>query len=164
MSETGRKIPGWLVPAGLGIVVVALVAIALLRGPASLDPSTPEGAVQEYLVALSEERWDDAAAVVHEDALGNCTSDDIRAFGTVDFTAELGFQGDFFGGVAERAVFDDGSALPSGDTLVDVTITHSSEGGLGSGWSEFVTFEMFEEEGFWWITGDPWPYFVWNCR
>ena len=164
MTATARKVPSWMLPVGLGVVVVALIAIALSRGPVNLDPETAEGAVQEYLVALSEDRWDDAAAVIHEGALGRCTSDDIRTFGTVDFTAELGFDGDLFGGVAERGVFTSDGAIPSGDTFVDVTINHSGGGGLGSSWSEHVTFEMIEEDGFWWITGDPWPYFVWNCR
>lgn len=165
MSEKGSKIPRWLLPAGLGVLVVILVAIALARGPVSLDPETAEGAVQEYLVALSDERWDDAAAVIHEDALGDCTGDDIAMFGTVDFTAELGFEGDFFGGVGMRETFDDGAVNPPpGDTFVDVTIHHSTDGGFGSSWSEHVSFELLEEEGFWWITGDPWPYFVWNCR
>lgn len=165
MSETETKIPRWLLPVGLGVLVVVLVAIALARGPISLDPETAEGAVQEYLVALSDERWDDAAAVIHEDTLGGCTGNDISMFGTVDFTAELGFEGDFFGGVSGREVFTDGSVeIPAGDTLIDVTIHHTNDGGLGSTWSEHVVFELFEQDGFWWITGDPWPYFIWNCR
>lgn len=168
MSETDRKVPRWLLPAGLALLIAALVSIALLRGPVSLDPDTAEGAVQEYLVALSEERWDDATTVIHAETLGQCTGDDIARFGTVEFTAELGHQGGF-GGVSERFT-EIGSesgqpfepAVP--DTLVDVTINHDTDAGLGSSWSEFVTFEMSEEDGFWWITGDPWPYFVWNCR
>jgi hypothetical protein len=133
--------------------------------------------VQEYLVAISEERWEDAVAVIHPDWLGQCGADDLSPFATTDFTAELGtsdgfgggFGGGFVGGFVEQR-FDEVEAvagdepLPEADTTVEVTINHDDVGGLASGWSEYVVFEMTDEDDFWWISGDPWPYFVWNCR
>lgn len=171
MNERTRGISGWLLPAGLGVLVVALVAIALTRGPVELDPDTAEGTVQEYLMAVDEGRWDEAVAVIHSDWLGNCDGEDLAGFAQGDFTAELGAPGGFSGGIvteqfAEIPGDDPGGELPpSGDTTVEVTIRHGGSGGMfGSGWDEYVIFEMTEEGEFWWIAGDPWPYFVWSCR
>jgi hypothetical protein len=25
-------------------------------------------------------------------------------------------------------------------------------------------FELLDDDDFWWIVGDPWPYFTWECR
>ncbi|HWB88875.1 MAG TPA: hypothetical protein VG872_06645 [Acidimicrobiia bacterium] len=154
-------------PLGLALGVGGLVAIAMLRGPVELDPDSPEGTVQEYLVALDEQRWDDAVAVIHPDWLGACDSADLASFTPEGFTAELGHEGAFGGGVTgmgEVIVDEGGEPLPEPDTFVDVTITHGGQGGLGSNWSEFVTFNLVDDGEFWWLVNDPWPYFVWNCR
>lgn len=165
MSETEtRGWKSWLLPAGLVIGVAALVTIALARGPAELNPDSPEGTVQEYLVAVDEERWEDALEVIQPQWRGTCEADDLAAFDPGDFTAELGHQdelGGMMGGSGEVFVGED---LPSADTSVEVTIQRGSVGPLGSGWSEWVVFELVDEDDFWWITGDPWPYFIWNCQ
>jgi hypothetical protein len=162
----------WVLPVALVLVVGGLVAIALVRGPAVFSADSPEGTVQEYLVAVSEERWEDAVAVVHPDWLGNCSGDDIALFQHGDFSAELGIT-DGFGGQIVREDFtssafpadQESEPLPEPDTEVEVTIIHqTSGGGLGSGWSEYVIFQLVDDGEFWWIVNDPWPYFVWNCR
>jgi hypothetical protein len=171
MSEKTRGISGWLLPAGLGVLVVGLVAIALTRGPVELAPDTPEGTVQEYLLAVDEGRWDDAVAVIHPDWLGSCDGEDLAEFARGDFIAELGAPGGFSGGiVTEEFVPIPGDEPgteppPSGETTVEVTIRHIDSGGIfGGGWDEYVIFEMTDDGEFWWIVSDPWPYFVWNCR
>ncbi|HJQ76873.1 MAG TPA: hypothetical protein VJ948_06380 [Acidimicrobiia bacterium] len=164
MSTTQRSWEGWLVPLGLILLVGGLVAIAMLRGPVELDPDTPEGTVQEYLLAINEERWDDAAGVIHPEWLGGCDGEDLSRVATIEFSAELGHDG-LGGGVLEERFVEIGEEpLPGGDTHVEVTITHTDQGGLGSGWSEYVTFDLVDEDDFWWIVNDPWPYFVWSCR
>lgn len=170
MSPEARQVPVWLLPAGLGVLVVALVAIALMRGQVPLDPETPEGTVQEYLVAINEERWDDAIEIVHDDWRGGCEGADISSFAPGEFSAELAHDGSIRAQVVEEAfpVRPDDSqepppTVPESATRVDVTINHDT-GGLGSGWSEPVSFDLVENDGFWWITGDPWPFFVWTCR
>ncbi|MFZ0014687.1 MAG: hypothetical protein WAL25_11305 [Acidimicrobiia bacterium] len=169
MSEQGSR-SGWWLPAGLAVLVIGLVAVALTRGPVSLDPDTPEGTVQEYLLALHEERWDDAIAVIHPQWLGNCDADDLSAFADPEFTAELGHSEEFGGGFVQEgfdAVGGDGfnpGELPGSDTSVEVTISRGDGGPFGSGWTEWVTFELVNEDDFWWISGDPWPGFVWNCQ
>lgn len=170
MSAEERK-ASWLLPGGLGVLVVGLVAIALLRGQVSLDPETPAGAVQEYLVAINAERWDDAIEIIHDDWRGGCQGSDIDSFAPGEFSAELGTHGGMSGRMTEESFVAVGGedevsptpTVPDDATRVEVTIHHDS-GGLGSGWNEPVTFELVEEEGFWWITGDPWPFFTWSCR
>ena len=167
MTTSQRRLPGWLLPVILGIAVVALVAVALTRGPVTLEPDTAEGTVQEYLVAISEERWDDAVAVIHDDWRGRCRGEDLARFSQGDFSAELGVPSGFGGfgvggGFAEGE--EPGPTIPANTTAVEVTITHDQGGGIGSSWEEFVVFEVTDDGDFWWIVSDPWPYFIWNCR
>lgn len=151
-------------PVGLTVLVAGLVAIAMLRGPVELDPDTPEGTVQEYLTAISEERWDDATAVIHADWLGACDGEDLSRHASTDFSAELGQDG-LGGEFMEQRFADVGQEqLPEADTQVEVTITHTDQGGLGSSWSQYVIFDLVDDEDFWWIVNDPWPFFVWTCR
>lgn len=173
MSEREPASRRWLLPVGLGVAVVALVAIALTRGPVELDPDTPEGTVQEYLLAINEKRWDDAIAVVHPQWLGECDGDDLAQYADFEFTAELG-RNDVgaFGGVIVEETFTDiaGSEdamsedFPVVDTHVEVTISRGDSPVFGPGWEEYVLFEMVDEDDFWWVSGDPWPHFVWTCR
>ncbi|MGD2042365.1 MAG: hypothetical protein PVJ28_01870 [Acidimicrobiia bacterium] len=169
MTERTRAFSDWLLPVGLGVLVVVLVVVALTRGPVELDPDTPEGTVQEYLLAIDEGRWDDAVAVIHPDWLGECDGEDLSRFAQGDFTAELGAPGEFGGGIVREeftVIGDDlGEPLPASDETVEVTIRHTGTGGVfGAGWDEYVIFEMSDDGEFWWIVSDPWPYFVWNCR
>jgi hypothetical protein len=168
MSSRDRKLPGWLLPVGLGLVVVALVVVALARGPVALDPETPEGAVQEYLVAISEDRWDEAVEVIHDDWRKSCVGDDLRAFDPGDFSAQLGTSGDTF----RADMFEEDFAVPETENetpptipedaaMVEVTINH---GGATGGWDEHTMFELVDEDGFWWLVGDPWPHFIWSCQ
>lgn len=167
MSNSGRRLPGWVLPVGLGVLIIALVTIALLRDPVELDPDSPEGAVQEYLTAINEGRWQDAIEVVHEDWRGECGDADLSSFADEDFTAELGEQVR----VEEAARFRNvGSpegplpAVPGDATRVVVTINRDGGRSLGSGWSEEVVFTLVDDGEFWWLVGDPWPYFLWSCR
>lgn len=169
MTPTQRRLSRWLLPVGLAAVVISLVTIALTRGPVSLDPDTPEGTVQEYLQAVNDRRWDDALAVVHEDWRGSCESFDLEVFAPDDFSAELGDPSGFDGfEVRENftAIPSDGSTMPTipeDVSRVDVTINHRDGGGFGSSWQEHVVFELASDDDFWWIVGDPWPYFIFSC-
>jgi hypothetical protein len=151
-------------PAGLAVLVAILVTIALVRGPATFDPDTPKGTVQEYLVAISEGRWDDAVEVVHEDWRRSCTGSDLESFAPRNFSAQLGSGSGRFGGIVEERFVDveTGSSptMPDETTMVEVTIQRGGPGG----WNEHTTFELGRTDGFWWLIGDPWPYFVWSCE
>jgi hypothetical protein len=164
VTEEKRELPGWIMPAGLALLVAILVTVALTRGPATFDPDTPEGAVQEYLVAMSEGRWDDAVEVIHEDWRRSCTGSDLESFAPGNFSAELGSGGGRFGGIVEERFtsVDPGVSptMPDETTMVEVTIQRGGPGG----WNEHTTFELGRTDGFWWLIGDPWPYFVWSCE
>jgi hypothetical protein len=169
VTTTERRLSSWLLPVGLAVVVIGLVAIALTRGPVSLDPDTPEGTVQEYLQAIHDRRWDDAIEVIHDDWKGQCQGFNLEAFAPNDFSAALGDPSGL-GGFEVRENFEaippDGSTMPTipdDAARVDVTIDRREGGGFASSWQEHVTFELAFDGDFWWIVGDPWPYFIFNC-
>ena len=170
MSQTERtSLPTWVLPGFVFLGVAALVAIALARGPVELNPDSPEGTVQEYLQAWNEQRYDDAIAVVHEDWRGSCEGSDLARWEVGKFTAELVDEADLDGFFAERAFFEQefepGSPFPEmpvDTTLVRVRITRG-DGPFGGGWDEGVVFELVDDDDFWWIVGQPWPYFSWDC-
>jgi hypothetical protein len=162
MSPSGRRLPGWALPAVLVVLVVGLVALALSREPVSLDPDSPEGTVQEYLLAISEERFEDAISVIHDEWRGTCEPTDLEAVADTDFTAELGSQTGF--GAARFGSAEGGMPVPDHATDVRVTITQEDAGGFGGGWSEVVDFQLIDDGGFWWLVGDPWPHFAWSCQ
>lgn len=149
MSETRR--PSWLLPAGIGLLVLVLVVVALVRDPVQLDPGTPEGTVQEYLQAISEDDFETAFELLHPEEFEGCVPGDIeRHVGDRQFTASL-----------------ESDAQPIGDrdmTVVNVRIRFGTDGPFGSGWETFESFELIHEDNFWWITGEPWPHFFFACR
>lgn len=169
MIPAQRRVSAWMLPVGLAVLVVVLVTIALTRGPVTLDPETAEGTVQEYLLAISESRWDDALAVIHDDWRGTCQEIDLESFAPGDFSAELGSPDGFGGGVVREdfGVIGEGNeagpTIPDNVTHVDVTINRQNDGGFGNTWQEHVTFEVTFDGDFWWIVNDPWPYFVFSC-
>jgi hypothetical protein len=127
--------------------VVALVAIALTRGPTSFDPTSPEGAVQDYLLAVSQSRWDDAYAILDPEAFEGCEPSDIAAAGAQEFTA-----------------VHDSTETAGINTVVTVRLMFGDAGPFGSGWEQPERFILVERDGFWYITQDPWPYFRWSCE
>lgn len=160
----------WVVPAGIAAVVVALVIVALVRDPVQLDPDTPEGTVQGYLQAVSEERWEDAYEVLDPQRFADCGPADIAAQAPGEpFTASL--QAGDGSMVVERFEESGGGDVetttttpPEADVAVGVTLRFADSGPFGSGgWTTFEVFEVVSRDGFWWISGDPWPYFGWSC-
>jgi hypothetical protein len=137
----------WVIPAGLVVLVVALVAVALYRGPTTFDPTTPEGAVQEYLQAVADGRWEDAFAVLDPEAFADCEPSDMMIGVTEPFTAT-----------------HEGTTYVGDRAGVEVKLRFGDPGGIGSGWETWERFELIESDGFWYITGDPWPYFRWSCE
>lgn len=120
-------------------------------------------------MAVSQERWDDAIEIFHEDWRGECEGSDLAAAAPDDFSAELGNnRGD------GRIPDENFTPVPPGEdpqvtapedvTRVDVTIKRNDTGALGTGWSDHVTFQLVEEDGFWWLIGEPWPHFTWRCE
>jgi hypothetical protein len=149
MSEENR--PAWLLPTGIGLLVLVLVVVALLREPVQLDPGTPDGTVQEYLQAISDDDFETAFELLHPDEFDGCVPSDIqRHLGDQPFTASL---------ESDVEPMDDRDL-----TIVNVRIRFGTEGPFGSGWETFESFELVSEDGMWWITGEPWPHFFFACR
>ena len=165
LNVSERSITRWLVPGGIAVVVIALGAIALLRDPLQLDPDTPEGTVQEYLLAISDEDFERAFKVLHPESFEGCDSADIaRSRPREPFSATIdpdGEFGGFDGGFREEPP---GFAPVDPDATVSVILRFGGSGPFDAGWENYEVFFLVEEDGFWWITGDPWPYFSWNCR
>lgn len=160
----------WGVPAGIAAAVLVLVLVALVRDPVQLDPETPEGTVQEYLQAISEERWDDAYEVLDPQRFGDCGPADIAAAAPgTPFTASLQIQGgdvvvERFEEIGGEGVETTTTSPPEDEAAVEVTLRFADSGPFGSGgWTTHEVFEVVSRDGFWWISGEPWPHFGWSC-
>lgn len=155
----------WVVPTGFVIGVVALSAIALLREPAQFDSSTPEGTVQEYLQAISDEDYDRAFEVLHQESFDGCDGQDIARSAPSDFrSASLRSEGSGFNEVHFEPEFTGSREFIDPEVWVEVIIQRGDGGGLfGGGWDEWASIGLIDDDGFWWIVGDPWPHFVWSC-
>jgi len=159
----------WGIPVGIAAVVAILVVVALVRDPVQLDPDSPEGTVQEYLQAISDERWEDAHAVLDPEGFAECNPSDIASNAPGQpFTASLQEGDARQGGRIEEVPSDDETTAtttpPDEERIVEVTLRFGDTGPLGSGWTTHEVFEVVSRDGFWWISGDPWPYFGWSCR
>lgn len=153
MRDDGRR--RWLIPAGIGLAVVVLVVVAVVREPVELDPATPEGTVQVYLQAIGDEDYEQALSLLEPNRFEECTVADISRFAPNEsFTATLD--------ETSRAGADTGSDADS-KAFVDVTMRFGTDGLFGSSWESFESFTLLNDDGFWWITDDPWPHFGWEC-
>ena len=131
-------------------VVIAIVALlAVLAGVFTAtrqqpepDPSTPDGVVQLYALALI--RGDDDEAVRYLDPSLGCSAPlpgvmrPLRASLTVADTRVTG----------ARAT-----------VLADVT---ESQGGMLNTWEHREEFQLTQTDGEWFLTGNPWP--VYGCK
>ncbi len=138
----------WVVPTVVGAVLIALTVVALTRQPVELDPSTPEGTVQTFLQAVASQEWENAVALISEDAPESCTATDLaRATDRQAFSASL----------RDANVFGDSA-------VVEVTISFAADPEpLGAGAYETRTsYSLQRENDHWLLTGVGWPY-LWAC-
>ena len=146
MTESVR---GWLLPVGAAVLIVALVAVALVREPVELDPNTSEGTVQVYLQALSDGDYASAFAVLDPDFYEGGDYSSLAIYSQDHFTARI----------------EDGGNPVDGDTaFVGVSMTFGDGGPLDSQWTLNQPFTLVKHDGSWWITGENvWPYFAFDC-
>ena len=146
MTESVRS---WLVPVSAAVLIVALVAIALVREPVELNRDTPEGTVQVYLQAMSDGDYEGAFAVLDPEFYEGCDASSLAIYRQEDFTARI----------------ENDRKPDDGDTVfVHVSMTFGDGGPFGSQWTDNQAFTVVNHDGFWWITGqDVWPYFAWDC-
>jgi hypothetical protein len=134
---------------GAGIVVAILVVAAIIvvltgEGVVELDPTTPEGVVQQYMNHAIDDDEDEAIALLNVDP-NECTH--IRAEVTYDRDAIRIVLGDV--------------EIDGDEAEVDVTITRSSGEPLDNyEWTEDLRFELVSVDGAWKIDEAPWPFVV----
>lgn len=134
---------------GAGVVVAILVVAAIvivLTGErvVELDPSTPEGVVQQYMSHALDDDEEEALALTTIDE-ADCTR--VRA--EVSYDRE-----------SIRIVLGDVD-VRGDEADVGVTVTRSSGDPIDNyEWSEDVTFELVRVDGAWRIDDAPWPFVV----
>lgn len=136
-----RSLLPWVV-GGIVVAIIALGGLAgALRGPADIQPDSPEGVVQAYLRAVLARDHADAAGYLTDDTARRCPASAFRqAWVPDDVTADLE-QVSVTGGDARVRVR---LRTPAGPLPLD------SE-------SSTELFLLAREDGAWRLTGEPWP-------
>ena len=131
------------VVAGL-VVALAVVAwfVAGRREPPRLDPTTPEGVVQTYVLSLVD--GDEEAAVAHLDPKLGCKTPLPGTY--LMRPVSLTLVSSKTTGEDAVVVFD---VTEYGDSLFD-------------SWSHRETFNLTRSESTWLIGGNPWP--IYGCK
>jgi hypothetical protein len=130
----------------VGLIVVGAAIVALTgSGPASLDPTTPEGTAQRYVQAILDNDIVVAQALLIDQ---DCRPDQR-----------------FFGNESVRARLVDSNVF--GDTaVVEVEIIFSGGSPIfgGYNYSEHARIALEATDAGWGVTSDSWPYFVCEVR
>lgn len=136
-----------LVLAIVAVLVLVVAAIAGLlsanRQPPDLDPATPEGVVQLYVLAIVDA--DDEEAVSHLDPDLGCKAPLRWVYRPQRMS---------------MAVVS--SKVTGEKAVVVLDITEYSGNGLLDSSNHRETFELEAADGGWKITGQPWP--VYACK
>ena len=148
MSDGSRN--NWWLGIGAVGLVLALVFVALAREPVVLDATTPEGTVQRYLQAISDDDYELAFNYLDPAYYDGCDSTALaRSAPDEPFTASI----------------EDAETTSSDHPLIPVTLRFGTGGGpFDSGWTTYEQFELVSVGGTWLITNEAWPYFGWDCR
>ena len=129
----------------VGLVVILAVVAGLLatrREPVTLDPTTPEGSVQTFVLAVIE--GDDEVAVALLDPDLGCTAP-LREI--------------YRPSRVSMAVVGTKSTAQEATVVLDVT--EYGEGPFSS-WSHREVYDLLVKDSGWMITGHPWP--VYGCK
>ncbi|HSO68917.1 MAG TPA: hypothetical protein VLQ67_04695 [Arachnia sp.] len=133
----------------LAVVIATVALLAVMAGvftatreQPDLDPSTPDGVVQLYALALI--RGDDDEAVSYLDPSLGCSA----PLPGVQRPLRAGLT------VADTRI--------DGDKAIVVADITESQGGLLDTWEHREQFELRTKDGEWMLTGHPWP--VYGCK
>lgn len=140
----------WLIGGGavLAVLLVASIAVGLMRSAAEFEPDSPEFAVQRYIQDLVQEDFE-AAAEVWSPTLSEQCSFDRFLLDTKNSLERLR---------ESRITLDDVQELDE-TTVVSVRVTRTRGGGpFGpSEWHSTSRFALQLSEDDWRIVGHEWP-------
>ena len=143
---------GWLLGGAvlLGALLIASVAVALMKREESLPEGTPGATVQSFLLAVEAEEYTLAHGLLAEDLKAECALDQF--FGTAR-PPESRLKNDRV--TLERTKTVDDTAF----VTVRITRFHGS-GPFGASESSFEErFTLRREAGQWRFSEYPWPFF-----
>lgn len=124
--------------------IVVLVIATLTNETEVLDPTSPEGVVQQYVAAVADEDWAAAHELFSPDLAERCTVSEMSGRRTDNVS---------------RVSIDDVSRVDD-TAIINVTITYASVDDplYTSTWDDRVTFVLIESDG-WSFDEVSWPYF-----
>lgn len=141
-TPTGRPDRTLIVIVSIIVLVVILAfTVVLTRGnPPKLDPTTPEGVVQDYTSKIVAGDWDKAKLLLSDSVQGNCELQDPGPANNLRLTLVS-------------------SSIKGSNATVRVNITQGQNvGPFGSNESQFEdVFRLVEQDGTWAIDSAPWP-------
>lgn len=141
-TRSGPRL-GIIIGSIVAVLVVAAAIVNAVRPPEQFSRDTPEGTVQAFLVALNDENYDAAHALLSEDSRDQCTPADLVRDRTE----------------ATRIVVDD--VVEAGQTVIvdlDVTVTEASDGFEPYRYDTEMRFTLVREGGSLFI--DELPYYI----
>jgi hypothetical protein len=139
----------WLIGAGVALaaLLVASIAVALLREPESFGEDTPERAVQLYLAALADDDFAAAHELLSSDMMRRCPlTSMVRGLYAKE---ELG----------DSRVMLKESTLVDGTAFVTARVTRIRSSGPfdTSESSHEQRYTLVEEDGEWRLSDNMWP-------
>ncbi|MEK9659391.1 MAG: hypothetical protein VW450_05550 [Chloroflexota bacterium] len=142
----------WLVGIGAAVVALALVSVLVSvlaggRGPAALEPGSPEEAVQRYLLAIKERDYAAAYALLGPDLTEACTLSDFLANARYDTMQDFRVQLD------ESQIVD----VTHANVWVRITQFYGNPPFDLSESTFTTTFLLERVAGAWVLAEAPWP-------
>ena len=140
----------WLIGVGslLAILLVASIVVALVQTVDPLPENTPERAVQLYLEAVTDGDFEAAHNLLSTELKERCPVENLvsRSYPVRQ--------------LEDSRITLEGTELFGDKTIVTARITTiRSNSPFGSSENSYSQrFTLFEEDGGWRFTSDPWPY------
>ena len=131
-----------VVAAVVALLAVLAVVLTVTRDQPSLDPGTPDGVTQLYVLALID--GDDDEAIAHLDPALGCSA----PLTSVPRPLRVSVT------VVDTRI--------EGETAVVVADVTESGGGMFETWEHREEFDLRRIGGAWLLTGHPWP--VYGCK
>ena len=140
----------WIIGSGvaLGVLLIAAIAIALIRNAVVLPEGSPERTVQIYLEAVSDDDIEAARAMLSSEFKERCTLEEM-------FSRSFGRQS-----IEDSRVTYDKTNYVEDKAFVVFEVTQTSNSGpFGiDEYSRDEQYALIREEGEWRLSSTAWPY------